>query len=89
MGTLKSKVKDWKDNCNNYNISLIFIKHVLCYMFVLFLLQTCDISARIAALKSAGLNVDPQQSRFTKTKTIPVMVLAYYICIYIHNIIRV
>ncbi|XP_035860612.1 rab effector MyRIP isoform X2 [Sander lucioperca] len=36
-------------------------------------LQTCDISARIAALKSAGLNVDPQQSRFTKTKTIPVM----------------
>ncbi|XP_034742583.1 rab effector MyRIP-like isoform X2 [Etheostoma cragini] len=36
-------------------------------------LQTSDISARIAALKSAGLNVDPQQSRFTKTKTIPVM----------------
>ncbi|XP_039671823.1 rab effector MyRIP isoform X2 [Perca fluviatilis] len=35
-------------------------------------LQTCDISARIAALKSAGLNVDPQQSRFAKTKTIPV-----------------
>ncbi|XP_032387721.1 rab effector MyRIP [Etheostoma spectabile] len=38
-------------------------------------LQTSDISARIAALKSAGLNVDPQQSRFTKTKTIPVMPL--------------
>ncbi|XP_070774701.1 rab effector MyRIP [Enoplosus armatus] len=35
-------------------------------------LQTCDISARIAALKSAGLNVDTQ-SRFTKTRTIPVM----------------
>lgn len=38
------------------------------------LLQICDISARIAALKSAGLNVDTQ-SRFTRTKTIPVMVL--------------
>ncbi|XP_068593663.1 rab effector MyRIP isoform X2 [Cebidichthys violaceus] len=36
-------------------------------------LQICDISARIAALKSAGLNVDTQQSRFTKTKTIPIM----------------
>ncbi|XP_035526745.1 rab effector MyRIP isoform X2 [Morone saxatilis] len=35
-------------------------------------LQICDISARIAALKSAGLDVDPQ-SRTTKTKTIPVM----------------
>ncbi|XP_045908213.1 rab effector MyRIP isoform X2 [Micropterus dolomieu] len=35
-------------------------------------LQTCDISARIAALKSAGLNVDTQ-SRSTKTRTIPVM----------------
>ncbi|XP_040911864.1 rab effector MyRIP-like isoform X3 [Toxotes jaculatrix] len=35
-------------------------------------LQICDISARIAALKSAGLNVDTQ-SRFTKTRTIPVM----------------
>ncbi|XP_047188117.1 rab effector MyRIP isoform X2 [Scophthalmus maximus] len=35
-------------------------------------LQICDISARIAALKSAGLNVDTQ-SRFTRTKTIPVM----------------
>ncbi|XP_041847752.1 rab effector MyRIP-like isoform X2 [Melanotaenia boesemani] len=33
-------------------------------------LQICDISARIAALKSAGLNVDPQ-SRFAKTKTHP------------------
>ncbi|KAM9718894.1 uncharacterized protein myripa isoform 1-T2 [Menidia menidia] len=31
-------------------------------------LQICDISARIAALKSAGLNVDPQ-SRFAKTRT--------------------
>lgn len=36
-------------------------------------LQICDISARIAALKSAGLNVDTQQTRFTKTKTVPVM----------------
>ncbi|XP_071348980.1 trichohyalin-like isoform X2 [Trachinotus anak] len=37
-------------------------------------LQICDISARIAALKSAGLNVDTEsQSRFTKTRTIPVM----------------
>ncbi|XP_029309148.1 rab effector MyRIP [Cottoperca gobio] len=36
-------------------------------------LQVCDISARIAALKSAGLNVDTQQSRFTKTKTVPFM----------------
>ncbi|XP_037643851.1 rab effector MyRIP isoform X2 [Sebastes umbrosus] len=36
-------------------------------------LQVCDISARIAALKSAGLNVETQQSRFTKTKTIPFM----------------
>ncbi|XP_054452747.1 rab effector MyRIP [Anoplopoma fimbria] len=36
-------------------------------------LQVSDISARIAALKSAGLNVDTQQSRFTKTKTIPNM----------------
>ncbi|KAK9538688.1 hypothetical protein VZT92_003845 [Zoarces viviparus] len=36
-------------------------------------LQICDISARIAALKSAGLNVDTQQSRFTKTKTVPIM----------------
>uniref|UniRef100_UPI003AAFAC85 uncharacterized protein myripa isoform X3 n=1 Tax=Centroberyx gerrardi TaxID=166262 RepID=UPI003AAFAC85 len=35
-------------------------------------LQISDISARIAALKSAGLNVDPQ-SRFTKARTIPVM----------------
>ncbi|XP_033506644.2 uncharacterized protein myripa isoform X2 [Epinephelus lanceolatus] len=35
-------------------------------------LQVCDISARIAALKSAGLNVETPQSRFTKTKTIPV-----------------
>ncbi|XP_070701877.1 rab effector MyRIP [Pempheris klunzingeri] len=35
-------------------------------------LQICDISARIAALKSAGLNVDTQ-SRSSKTKTIPVM----------------
>ncbi|XP_068427433.1 rab effector MyRIP isoform X2 [Clinocottus analis] len=36
-------------------------------------LQICDISARIAALKSAGLNVDTQQSRLTKTKTITMM----------------
>eukprot|EP00064_Thunnus_orientalis_P017069 superscaffoldBa00003529_g17145 len=35
-------------------------------------LQICDISARIAALKSAGLNVDPQ-SCFPKTRAIPVM----------------
>ncbi|KAK2822611.1 hypothetical protein Q5P01_022676 [Channa striata] len=35
-------------------------------------LQIRDISARVAALKSAGLNVDTQ-SRFTKTRTIPVM----------------
>lgn len=35
-------------------------------------LQISDISARIAALRSAGLNVDAQ-SRFTKTKTLPVM----------------
>ncbi|KAM4552137.1 uncharacterized protein myripa isoform 2-T2 [Odontesthes bonariensis] len=35
-------------------------------------LQICDISARIAALKSAGLNVDPQ-SRFTKARTTPDM----------------
>nr|XP_046264276.1 rab effector MyRIP-like isoform X2 [Scatophagus argus] len=35
-------------------------------------LQICDISARIAALKSAGLNVDTQ-SRAAKTRTIPVM----------------
>ncbi|KAF3698787.1 Rab effector MyRIP Exophilin-8 Myosin VIIa- and Rab-interacting protein [Channa argus] len=35
-------------------------------------LQIHDISARIAALKSAGLNVDTQK-RFTKTRTIPVM----------------
>ncbi|XP_026168768.1 rab effector MyRIP isoform X2 [Mastacembelus armatus] len=35
-------------------------------------IQICDISARIAALKSAGLNVDTH-SRFTKTRTIPVM----------------
>ncbi|XP_029930923.1 rab effector MyRIP isoform X2 [Myripristis murdjan] len=35
-------------------------------------LQISDISARIAALRSAGLNVDPQ-SRFTKARTIPVM----------------
>ncbi|XP_056247656.1 rab effector MyRIP-like isoform X1 [Seriola aureovittata] len=35
-------------------------------------LQICDISARIAALKSAGLNVDTQ-SHVTKTRTIPVM----------------
>ncbi|XP_069366964.1 rab effector MyRIP isoform X1 [Paralichthys olivaceus] len=35
-------------------------------------LQIGDISARIAALKSAGLNVDTQ-SRFTKTRSIPVM----------------
>ncbi|XP_070830458.1 rab effector MyRIP isoform X2 [Chaetodon trifascialis] len=35
-------------------------------------LQIFDISARIAALKSAGLNVDTQ-SRVTKTRTIPVM----------------
>ncbi|KAM4605237.1 uncharacterized protein myripa [Polymixia lowei] len=35
-------------------------------------LQISDISARIAALKTAGLNVDPQ-SRFTKARTIPVM----------------
>ncbi|KAK1878579.1 Rab effector MyRIP [Dissostichus eleginoides] len=36
-------------------------------------LQICDISARIAALKSAGLNVDTQQARFTKTRTVPFM----------------
>ncbi|KAM6919728.1 uncharacterized protein myripa [Lycodopsis pacificus] len=36
-------------------------------------LQICDISARIAALKTAGLNVDIKQSRFTKTKTVPIM----------------
>ncbi|XP_042353942.1 rab effector MyRIP isoform X2 [Plectropomus leopardus] len=36
-------------------------------------LQICDISARIAALKSAGLNVDTPQSRFTRTRTIPIM----------------
>ncbi|KAM7379555.1 hypothetical protein PAMP_005101 [Pampus punctatissimus] len=36
-------------------------------------LQICDISARIAALKSAGLDVDPQ-SCFSKTRSIPVMV---------------
>ncbi|XP_059201289.1 rab effector MyRIP [Centropristis striata] len=36
-------------------------------------LQTCDISARIAALKNAGLNVESPQSRFTKTRTIPDM----------------
>ncbi|CAK6957683.1 rab effector MyRIP [Scomber scombrus] len=35
-------------------------------------LQICDISARIAALKSAGLNVDPQSSH-PKNRTIPVM----------------
>ncbi|XP_030015954.1 rab effector MyRIP isoform X2 [Sphaeramia orbicularis] len=35
-------------------------------------LRISDISARIAALKSAGLDVDTQ-SRFTKTRTIPVM----------------
>ncbi|XP_060901293.1 trichohyalin-like isoform X3 [Labrus mixtus] len=35
-------------------------------------LQICDISARIAALKNAGLNVDTQ-SRPTKARTIPVM----------------
>ncbi|KAM7400350.1 hypothetical protein PAMA_004846 [Pampus argenteus] len=35
-------------------------------------LQICDISARIAALKSAGLDVNPQ-SCFPKTRTIPVM----------------
>ncbi|XP_034410434.1 rab effector MyRIP-like isoform X3 [Cyclopterus lumpus] len=36
-------------------------------------LQIGNISARIAALKSAGLNVDTQQSRLTKTKTFPMM----------------
>ncbi|KAJ4936389.1 hypothetical protein JOQ06_000983 [Pogonophryne albipinna] len=36
-------------------------------------LQISDISARIAALKSAGLNVDTQQARFTKTRTVPFM----------------
>ncbi|XP_040000309.1 rab effector MyRIP isoform X2 [Xiphias gladius] len=35
-------------------------------------LQICDISVRIAALKSAGLNVDTQ-SHVTKTRAIPVM----------------
>ncbi|CAJ1072726.1 uncharacterized protein LOC117827387 [Xyrichtys novacula] len=35
-------------------------------------LQICDISARIAALKNAGLNVDTQ-SRPPKARTIPVM----------------
>ncbi|XP_028282497.1 rab effector MyRIP isoform X2 [Parambassis ranga] len=35
-------------------------------------LQISDISARIAALKCAGLDVDPQ-SRFFKSRTIPVM----------------
>ncbi|XP_076732546.1 uncharacterized protein myripa isoform X3 [Maylandia zebra] len=35
-------------------------------------LQICDISARIAALKNAGLNVDTQ-SRLIKSRTIPVM----------------
>ncbi|KAF3858057.1 hypothetical protein F7725_011258, partial [Dissostichus mawsoni] len=35
--------------------------------------RICDISARIAALKSAGLNVDTQQARFTKTRTVPFM----------------
>lgn len=44
---------------------------------VVFFLQVCDISARIAALKSAGLNLETPQSRFTKTKTIPVMVRVY------------
>ncbi|XP_029971285.1 rab effector MyRIP isoform X2 [Salarias fasciatus] len=33
-------------------------------------MQICDISARIAALKSAGLNVDPQ-TRFTKSRNTP------------------
>ncbi|KAK5919774.1 hypothetical protein CgunFtcFv8_023639 [Champsocephalus gunnari] len=36
-------------------------------------LQISDISARIAALKSAGLNVDTQQARFTKTRNVPFM----------------
>ncbi|XP_056149769.1 uncharacterized protein myripa [Lampris incognitus] len=35
-------------------------------------LQISNISARIAALKTAGLNVDPH-SRFTKARTIPIM----------------
>ncbi|CAN9502982.1 unnamed protein product [Ophioblennius macclurei] len=34
-------------------------------------MQICDISARIAALKNAGLNVDPQ-TRFTKSRNAPV-----------------
>lgn len=50
-------------------------------MFLLFLLQISDISARIAALKSAGLNVDTQQARFTKTRTVPFMVHLYYMII--------
>lgn len=62
----------------NYKISLI--------LFVLILLQICDISARIAALKNAGLNVDTQQSRITKTRIIPVMVPEY---INIHLVMRV
>ncbi|TMS10166.1 Rab effector MyRIP [Larimichthys crocea] len=37
-------------------------------------LQISDISARIAALKNAGLDVDTQ-SRSTKSRTVPVMVL--------------
>ncbi|XP_010774044.1 rab effector MyRIP [Notothenia coriiceps] len=36
-------------------------------------LQISDISARIAALKSAGLNVETQQARFTKTRAVPFM----------------
>lgn len=38
-----------------------------------FLPQISDISARIAALKSAGLDVDTQ-SRVNRTRTVPVMV---------------
>ncbi|XP_019712191.1 rab effector MyRIP-like, partial [Hippocampus comes] len=37
-------------------------------------LQISDISARIASLRSAGLDVDPQ-SRFAKARTVPVMPL--------------
>lgn len=36
-------------------------------------LQICDISARIAALKNAGLNVDTQSRPTKPPKTIPVM----------------